>query len=327
MKLFLYQFRAYDEKEPFDRLQDHFPFTYHSIKEPPSLQNAALAAGCDAVSFTPAPMDRALMEAFQHLGVRFLITRSIGYEHIDLEAARELGLRVGRVGYPPDAVADYTMMLLLMQLRGAPQMLRRTASGDFSLRGSKGRSLNSCTVGVWGAGQIGQAVAGRLLPFGCRVLLCDAHHPAGSSPLGEYVAVDRLLTESDILTLHLPASPKNFHLLNAAAFAKMKSGAQLINTARGSLVDTAALLDALESGHLSGAALDVAEEEETLFRFRSFGRLRADTPLQRLIAMPNVILSPHIAFYTQQSVDSIAQGTIHCLMEMESGGSDPCILI
>ena len=327
MKLFLYQFRAYDEKEPFDRLQDRFPFSYQGAKEAPCLENAALAAGCEAVSFTPAPVDRPLLEAFKSLGVRFLITRSVGHEHIDLAAAADLGLSVGRAGYPPDAVADYTLMLLLMALRGAPQMLRRAARGNFSLRGSKGCSLSSCTVGVWGAGQIGQAVARRLLPFGCSVLLCDTGHPLGPSPLGEFVSADRLLAESDVLTLHLPACPENIHLLGSDAFAQMRPGAYLINTARGSLVDTWALIDALEKGRLSGAALDVAEGEEKLFRRSSMEYLEAASPLRRLMDMPQVILSPHIAFYTQQSVNCIAENTIRCLMAMAAGESDPSILV
>ncbi len=326
MKLFLYCFRDFDEKAQFDSLQEINDFTYAATSAYPDFDNAELAAGFDAISTTPTRLDRALLEKFHSLGVRFILNRSIGVDHVDLDAARRLGMRVGKVSYGPQTVANYAIMLMMMCLRNMRQITEQAALQNFTLKGKVGRDISSCTIGVIGTGQIGATVVRHLQSFGCRVLAYDCYINPALERLCDYVDLDELFKESDVITLHIPSDDSNFHLLNSHAFNQMKKGVVVVNTARGPLIDTDALIVALENGKVSGAALDVLEDENGLYYHNRMGECIANRQMAQLKAFPNVILSPHTAFYSNDVVRSMAEHTIRNLFDMAAGRENPLIV-
>lgn len=248
--------------------------------------------------------------ALSEAGVRYISTRSIGYNHLDVEYAQSVGISVGNVAYSPDSVADYTLMLMLMAVRNAKLIVRRTEVHDYRLSEVRGRELRDLTVGVIGTGRIGAAVIDRLSGFGGKTIAHDSR-PTTSA---DYVPLAELLRRSDIVSLHTPLTPDTFHLLDDRRIAQLKPGAFIINTGRGALIDTEALLPALESGRLGGAALDVLEGEEGFFYAD-----RGDTPIDnttllRLHKLPNVFISPHTAYYTDHAIrDMVENSLINCL--------------
>lgn len=281
------------------------------IAAPVSVATAVLAAGNPCVSVnhrTRVPKD--VLEALHGVGVQYVSTRSIGSNHIDVEAADRLGVTVGTVAYSPDSVADYTLLLILMAIRGMRSTVQRVDRHDFRLQSVRGRELRDLTVGVVGVGRIGAAVVRRLRGFGCRVLAHDRNPKVPAS----YVSLEELLRQSDVVTLHTPLDAGTRHLLDRRRIALLREGAVVVNTGRGALIDSEALVEALESGRLGGAALDVIEGEEGIF----YSNCR-DTPLEnvallRLLALPNVTISPHTAFLTDHALrDTVEQTLANCL--------------
>ncbi|WP_199753254.1 D-isomer specific 2-hydroxyacid dehydrogenase family protein, partial [Actinoplanes sp. ATCC 53533] len=253
--------------------------------------------------------------ALGRAGVEYVSTRSIGYDHIDLGYAESVGISVGNVAYSPDSVADYTLMLMLMAVRHAKAMIRRTDAHDYRLSDARGKELRDLTVGVAGTGRIGSAVLDRLRAFGCRVLAYDNRRATSA----HYVPLDELLRQSDIVTLHTPLTAGTHHLLNRQRIAQMKRGAFIINTGRGALLDTEALIPALECGRLGGAALDVLEGEEGIFYTDRRNKPIENKALLRLQELPNVLISPHLAYYTHHALsDTVENSLINC-MNFESG--------
>jgi D-specific alpha-keto acid dehydrogenase len=254
------------------------------------------------------PMLRALEAA----GVEYISTRSIGFDHIDLDAAASLGITVENVVYAPDGVADFTLMLILMAIRNVKHAVSSAEQHDFRLGSVRGQDLRDLIVGVLGVGHIGSAVITRLRGFGCRVLAYSNDQKAAVAV--DFVSLDALLLESDIVTLHMPLNPDTHHFIGREQLETMKHGAFLVNTGRGALVDTDALLVALESGKLGGAALDVLEGEEGIFYFdRTMSPV--DHPfLLRLQQLPNAIVTPHTAYYTGRALhDTIENTLMNCL--------------
>ena len=280
--------------------------------EAPTESNvAALAAGnrCICVGHK-SRIPHATLVALRRTGVRYISTRSIGFDHIDLEHAAALGIRVENVTYSPDSVADHTVMLMLMALRGVKDVMRRSATQDYRLAAVPGKELRDLTVGVVGTGRIGTAVIDRLTGFSCRILAHDTR-PTGAA---HHVGLDELLAESDIVTLHTPLGPTSHHLLDRRRLSRLKPGAILVNTARGGLLDTEALLDALASGRLAGAALDVVEGEEGIFYTDRRGQHLDNALLLRLQRMPHVVLTPHTAYYTDHALrDAVGNSILGCL--------------
>src|SRR4051812_15578241 len=232
----------------------------------PTITDAALSEGniglalgnrCISIGHKTQVTNSTLL-ALSEAGVTYISTRSVGYDHIDVEYAQAVGICVETVAYSPDSVADYTLMLMLMAARHAKSVIRRADAHDYRLHDVRGRELRDLTIGVVGTGRIGGAVIDRLRGFGCRTLAYDTR-PATAA---EYVPLGTLLEESDIVTLHTPLTPQTHHLLDRDRIERMKQGAAIVNTGRGALIDTEALVRALERGRLGGAALDVLEGEE-----------------------------------------------------------------
>lgn len=248
--------------------------------------------------------------ALSQAGVEYISTRSIGYNHINVKYAESVGISVENVAYSPDSVADYTLMLMLMAVRNGKSIILSASTHDYRLSDVRGKELRDLTIGVIGTGRIGAAVMDRLRGFGCRILAYDRRPKAAA----DYVPLDELLRLSDIVTLHTPLNPDTRHLLDRRRIGQMKRGAYVINTGRGSLLDTEALVPALESGRLGGAALDVLEGEEGIFYADCRGKPIDCKPLLRLQRLPNVLISPHTAYYTDHALsDMVENSVINCL--------------
>ena len=309
--------KPYD-RESFDRLNDgRYDIRYFETR----LTAAALplADGCDAAcAFVNAEIDRDVVEGLVARGVKVLAMRCAGYNNVDFKAAFEAGLTVVRVpAYSPYAVAEHAAALLLGLTRHIPRAASRTRDFNFSLVGLTGFDLHGKTAGIVGTGKIGRIFADICKGFGMRVLACDAF-PNPATGL-EYVTLDRLLAESDVVSLHCPLLPETKHLVNADSLAKAKRGFTLINTSRGGLVDSEALLSALRDGTVGAAGLDVYEEESEWFYEDRSDVTRQNKTLSLLVSLPNVIVTSHQAFLTREALANIASTTLANLDAYFSG--------
>lgn len=298
-----------DEAGLFRELSPHFQIEPVTTKLPAAEHNSDPDFGnrCISVGHRSRITGSDLL-SLQKAGVEYICTRSIGYDHIDTDAAGQLGITVTNVAYPPDGVADYTLMLMLMAVRGAKSTILRAEHADFRLNPDRGKELCDMTVGIVGAGRIGQAVQQRLKGFGCRILICDPNCSAGGVPL------HKLLKESDLVTLHVPLHPETYHMIGREQLFAMKQDAFLINTGRGALVDTRELIGALENGCLGGAALDVLEDEQGIFYSDCSHKPIGNPFLSKLQQMPNVIVTPHTAYYTTRILhDTVFRTLQNCL--------------
>ncbi|MFB7600142.1 D-isomer specific 2-hydroxyacid dehydrogenase family protein [Streptomyces sp. NPDC056160] len=287
---------------------------------PVSAANSELASGSRCISVShKTPVTHATLRALGEVGVRYISTRSIGYNHIDMEYADSIGIFVENVSYSPDSVADYTLMLMLMTVRDAKAIVRRTDMHDYRLSDVRGRELRDLTVGVVGTGRIGAAVLDRLRGFGCRILAHDDRPVDRPGAAVEYVPLDDLLRRSDLVTLHAPLTAATHHLLDRHRLAQLKDGALIINTGRGGLIDTEALLHELESGRLGGAALDVIEGEEGIFYADCRDRLIDSKALLRLQELPNALITPHTAYYTDHALRDTVENSLTNCLTFESG--------
>ena len=319
MKIFFYALREYDEQKYVEKFARQYAFEYGFTSDYPSMDNVQLAKGYDAISIITNPMYPEILKAFHDVGVRYISTRSIGYEHIDVDYAHSLGMRASHVVYSPNSVANYTIMLILMACRNMPWIMKKADCQDYSLNGKVGKELSTSTVGVIGTGNIGKTVVKHLSGFGCRILAYSLYEDEEVKKYAEYVSLDELIRQSDIITLHVPGNAENTHLIDAATFEKMKDGVIIVNTARGLIIDTQALIAALKSGKVGYAALDTFEGEAGLYYLnKEMQRLDNDN-MALLKSFPNVILSPHMAFYTEQAVSDMVENSIKGLLGFESG--------
>nr|WP_307795995.1 D-lactate dehydrogenase VanH [Amycolatopsis sp. 195334CR] len=300
-----------DEAALFREMSSRFGIRPTIVEDAVSEANVALAAGnrCISVGHKTRITDETLL-ALSQAGVGYISTRSIGYNHLDVSYAKSVGISVENVTYSPDSVADYTLMLMLMSVRNAKSMIRRTDVHDYRLHEVRGKELRDLTVGIIGTGRIGAAVVDRLRGFGCQILAHDSR-PGISA---EYVSLDELLRQSDIVTLHTPLTADTHHLLDRQRIKEMRRGAYVVNTGRGPLLDTEALVDALENDELGGAALDVLEGEDGIFYADRRNEPVDSDLLLRLQKLPNVIISPHTAYYTDHALgDTVENSIVNCL--------------
>lgn len=287
-------------------------------------ETAATAAGSDAVCvFVNDKLDRDCLQQLAATGVRHAALRCAGFNQVDLAAAKEFGIAITRVpAYSPHAVAEHTVALLLTLNRKIHRAHNRVREFNFSLAGLVGFDLHGKTVGIIGTGKIGRCTAQIFRGFGCHVLAYDPFPSVEWAAENQirYSSLDDVLAQSDILSLHLPLTKDTHHLLNGRSLAQMKRGAYLVNTSRGKLVDTTALIEVLKNGHLGGVALDVYEEEEGIFfEDHSEHGLLEDDELSRLLSFPNVLVTSHQAFLTKEALDEIARVTVTNLRHHLSG--------
>ncbi|MYM24216.1 2-hydroxyacid dehydrogenase [Duganella sp. FT135W] len=284
--------------------------------------SAPLAAGCEAVCvFVNDAVDAEVLAILAQQGTRLVATRSTGYNQIDAAAAERHGIAVVRVtDYSPYSVAEFAVGLLLAVNRKIARASSRTREGNFDLDGLMGFDLHGKTVGVIGTGKIGTIFARIMSGFGCTVLGYDRYPSAAFETLGgRYVSVDELLASSDVVSLHCPLTEETRHIVNAESLARAKRGSVLVNTSRGGLVDTEAATEALKTGQLGGLAIDVYEQEASLFFQDLSSTIICDDVIQRLVSFPNVIVTGHQAFFTEEAIGQIMQTTIDSISAFERG--------
>jgi len=322
MRCLLFSTKPYDQAS-FGAVTGH---GHDLVFQPATLSptTVALANGFPAVClFVNDHADRAVLESLVAGGTRVIALRCAGYNNVDLVAAQALGLTVVRVpAYSPYAVAEHTVALMLMLNRQLHRAYNRVREGNFALEGLLGFDMHGRTVGLIGTGRIGAITARILSGFGCRILATDLTENPDVLALGaRYVPRDELLTQSDIISLHAPLTPKTHHLIDAVAIARMKPGVMLINTSRGALVDTRAVIIGLKSGRIGSLGLDVYEEEADLFFSDLSGTVIRDDVFSRLLTFPNVVVTGHQAFFTRDALAAIASTTLDNLTCIERSGS------
>lgn len=320
MKIFAYALREYDEQTYFEEIGKRLGVTFGFTSQYPTMENTNLAEGYDALSIITNPMYPELLEQYHAMGIRYISTRSIGYDHIDVACAKKLGIKIAHVSYDPNSVANYTIMMMLMGCRKIMHIMKRADVQDFGLKGKAGREFSNCTIGVVGTGRIGMRVIRHLSGFGVNILAYDLYPNDVAQQYAKYTDLDTLYKESDIITLHAPGSEENYHMINADTFAKMKDGVMLINNARGSLIDTEAMIASLKSGKIGFAGLDTIENESGLYYLNREGDQIDNDERAILQSFPNVLLSPHTAFYTEQAVEDMVGNSIQGLLNFETEG-------
>jgi D-lactate dehydrogenase len=285
-------------------------------------ETAMLAAGSDAIcAFVNDDLSAGVVEVVAQGGTTLIAMRCAGFNNVDLDAARRHGVTVVRVpSYSPNAVAEHTLALMLSLNRHIHRANNRVRDGNFSLDGLVGFDMAGKTVAVIGTGKIGLIVARLMWHLRCNVLAVDPFADQHLIDLGvRYVTLDEALTTADIVTLNCPLTEQTHHLIDADAISQMKAGAMLVNTGRGALVDTQAVVEALKSGHLGSLALDVYEEEGDLFFEDRSGEIIDDDVFARLLTFPNVLITAHQAFLTREALAAIAETTLANVRTVLSG--------
>lgn len=315
------------EKDVFTAENKDYGFDIEYIDYRLTSQIAKGLGNADVVcSFVSDKLDRECLKILKDKGVKLVALRSAGFNHIDLKAAQEFGMSVCRVpGYSPYAVAEFAVGLLLTLNRKIHKAYNRVRESNFALDGLVGFDLHGKTVGVVGAGRIGKIFAKIMSSFGCQIRIFDQFRDPEleSMPNCKYVTFDELCKTSDVISLHVPLSKETLHLINEHSMANMKPGVVLINTGRGAVIDTKALIKALKKGAIGGAALDVYEEEEEIFFHDLSGVILQDDVLARLLTFPNVLMTSHQAFLTHEALQNIAQTTLESIKRFSQDGSIP----
>ncbi|WP_126148072.1 2-hydroxyacid dehydrogenase [Synechococcus elongatus] len=325
MKVAFFSSKAYD-RTFFEAANADYGHDLQFFETGLSLGTVQLATGFRAVcSFVNDRLDAITLEALAELGVEHVALRCAGFNQVDLSAAERLGLRVVRVpAYSPHAVAEHAIALILTLNRKIHRAYARTREGNFALDGLVGFDLNGRTVGIIGTGRIGAVLTQILRGFGCHVLAHDlVENPDCLAAGAVYTDLDQLWQEAQIISLHCPLTPQTYHLVNREAIAKMQPGTMLINTSRGGLVDTQAVIEGLKLKRIGALGLDVYEQEEPLFFQDHSTEIIHDDVFQRLLTFPNVVITGHQAFLTDTALHNIAETTLSNLTDLEQGRACP----
>jgi len=322
MKIFIYNFRE-DEKQFYDKFCEKYDVEIGKCSDYPSMENAELTRGYEGVSILVSDMNEKILQKFHDMGVKYITTRSVGFDHFDMNKVRELGLRVSTVAYSPQTVANYAIMLMLMCCRKAKYIMQTSAINEFSLAGKRGIEISGKTIGIIGTGKIGTTVLKHLSGFGCKLIAYDVYESEEAKKYAEYVDFDTLLKTSDIVSFHAPSLPENYHMLNDETVKKMKDGVIIINTARGGLVDSQAIINGVVSGKIGAAGLDVIESEFGLYYLNLTSQIVDNKELTMLRSFPNVIVTPHTAFYTDESISDMIENAIKGCCLFAEGKENP----
>lgn len=321
MRVAVFSTKAYD-RQFLHAANVHYGHELVFFEPRLTLETSPLAADFVAVcAFVNDQLTAPVLRVLARQGTRLIALRCAGFNHVDLACARDLGLTVVRVpAYSPYAVAEHAIGLILTLNRKIYRAYARVREGNFSLDGLLGFDLHGRTVGLIGTGKIGTVTARILTGFGCQVLAYDLVRSAACEALGvTYVDLPTLLGTSDIVTLHCPLTPDTYHLIGTQALQRMKSGVMLINTSRGALIDTRAVIQALKSGKIGALGLDVYEEEADLFFEDLSDRVIQDDVFSRLLTFPNVIITGHQGFFTREALQQIADTTLANITDFEQG--------
>ena len=286
-----------------------------------NVQTVALAAGYRAVCvFVNDQVDRAVLHTLRQGGTELIALRCAGFNNVDLNTAAEVGIKVVRVpAYSPHAVAEHAISLILTLNRKIHRAYARVREGNMALEGLLGVDLHGKTIGILGTGKIGAIVGQIMHGFGCHILAHDPYPNDEVARFAKYVPLEQLAAESDVITLHCPLTPETYHLVDSRWLEHVKPGCMIINTSRGALIDTQATIDALKTGRLGSLGLDVYEEEADLFFEDLSERVIQDDVFARLLTFPNVLITSHQGFFTQEAISQIAGTTLANIREFEEG--------
>ena len=317
MRIAFYSTKPYD-KVWFEPLGKEYGFDIHFIEAACNRETIFMAKGYDAICiFVNDYVNAEMIDALYDMKVKAVLLRSAGYNHVDVKAAEDKIVVLRVPGYSPEAVAEHAMALLLTVNRLTHKAYNRTREFNMSLNGLMGMDLFEKTAGVIGTGKIGQAMIRILNGFQMRVLCYDPYPVKGLE--AEYVSLEEIFQYSDVISLHCPLTSETKHLINKNTIAAMKKGVYLVNTSRGSLIDTDALIDGVLEGRFGGVGLDVYEEEEGVFYEDRSGDIIADDNLARLMTLPNVLVTSHMGFFTREAMQAIARTTLENAYALENG--------
>ncbi|MDW3197172.1 MAG: 2-hydroxyacid dehydrogenase [Cytophagales bacterium] len=319
VKVAFFSTKSYDQ-EYFDQANQDLSITYFeaSLDE----QTVNLCEGYEVVcAFVNDKLDNAVLDRLHAYGIKLIALRCAGFNNVNLDVAKELGIKVVRVpSYSPEAVAEHAVALMLSLNRKTNKAYNRVREGNFSLHGLVGFDLYKKTVGVIGTGKIGQAFCRIMKGFGTRVLAYDLYPSEALAEDGvEYVSLEDLFKNSDVVSMHCPLTPDSSHLINEQTISMMKPGVMLINTSRGGLINTKDVIAGLKSRHIGYLGIDVYEQEESLFFKDLSAHIIQDDLIMRLISFPNVLITAHQAFLTQEALSEIARTTLENIHAFEQG--------
>ena len=325
MKVAVFSTKPYD-KEFLERANDRYNHQLRFFTPHLDSETVDLAAGFDAVCvFVNDRLDRPVIETLHQQGIHLIALRCAGYNNVDLDAAKNLNITVVRVpAYSPYAVAEHAIALILTLNRKIHRAYNRVREGNFALNGLLGFDLHGRTAGIVGTGKIGR-VAGQILHgFGCRLLAYDPYpNREFAEGYAEYIPLEDLLKQSDIISLHCPLTPQTHHLIDDRAIALMKTGVMLVNTSRGGLIDTKAVINGLKAKQIGHLALDVYEQESSIFFEDMSAEIIEDDVFERLLTFPNVIITGHQAFFTSDALNNIAETTLNNITAIEQDRDCP----
>ena len=325
MKILFYDTKSYDKESFQDTLKDYQGITIEYTKSDLDPRTAALAEGFDAVcAFVSSAIGTQTMEILHEKGITLLLMRCAGFNNVDLETAGKYGIRVMRVpGYSPEAVAEHAMALALASNRRLYKAYNKVRENDFSLSGLMGFNFYQKTAGIIGTGKIGAAMCRICRGFGMRVIAYDVYQNESLKEFVEYVSLERLLSDSDVISLHCPLMDSTYHIINIDTIRQMKDGVILVNTSRGALVKTDDLIEGIRMHKFAGVGLDVYEEEtNNVFEDRSDEILEHSTTA-RLLSFPNVMITSHQGFFTREALGAIAATTLRNAMDYAEGKESP----
>ena len=325
MKILFYDTKSYDKESFQDTLKDYQGITIEYTKSDLDPRTAALAEGFDAVcAFVSSDIGTRTMEILHEKGITLLLMRCAGFNNVDLETAGKYGIRVMRVpGYSPEAVAEHAMALALASNRRLYKAYNKVRENDFSLSGLMGFNFYQKTAGIIGTGKIGAAMCRICRGFGMRVIAYDVYQNESLKEFVEYVSLERLLSDSDVISLHCPLMDSTYHIINIDTIRQMKDGVILVNTSRGALVKTDDLIEGIRMHKFAGVGLDVYEEEtNNVFEDRSDEILEHSTTA-RLLSFPNVMITSHQGFFTREALGAIAATTLRNAMDYAEGKESP----
>lgn len=320
MKIIAYAVRP-DELDAFDRFSKELNVDITYVKESLGQSNVDQTEGFETVTFLGnCDVSRPVVEKLAANGVKYIASRSAGFNNVDMDAVREFGLRFSNATYSPNCVADFAVMMILMGVRKAKTIMKRVEMNDYSLPGIQGREMHNLTFGVLGTGRIGAVTARNLSGFGGRIIGYDVYENESIKDILEYVDLDTFFKEADVITLHTPLFDSTHHIINAENLAKTKPGVVIVNCARGELIDTEALIEFIDKGHIGAVGLDVLEGELGIFHTDHRLNTVSNHNLAILESYKNVVVTPHAAFYTDQAVSDMVEVALRSLVSFVSTG-------
>jgi lactate dehydrogenase-like 2-hydroxyacid dehydrogenase len=326
MKITAYELRE-DERPAFKLLADKLDIEITYLTDTLNEETVHLAAGSSGVTILGGHVSAAVLSALKKMDIHYISTRTVGYNHIDLVAARELDIRISNASYGPEGVADYTVMLILMSLRKYKQAMFRANVNDYSLTGLQGKEMKDLTIGIIGTGRIGAKVIESLTGFGSRILAYDTYQHPQVRGKAEYVSLEQLYEQADVISLHIPLFESTAQIINKASLSQMKNGVVLINCSRGELMNISDLIDAIEHEKIGALGLDVFENETGIYHVDRRTEIIKNRDMAYLRQFPNVIMTQHMAFYTDSAVaDMVACGVNSLHSFITTGRADNQII-